>query len=85
MRPHVLGHVHYYLQVNIKPYNTTNPEVHPELSTMIGKVKNLTASAAPVSSNLTAAIQSAVANFLSTTSYLKVSKIFLFCSFGMMK
>jgi hypothetical protein len=73
--------------VNIKPYNSTNPEVHPELFTVIGEVNQLTASTTPVASNLTAAIQSAVASFLNTTtpSYLKVSKIFLICSFGMMK
>ena len=86
MCTHLLGHVHYYSQVNIKPYNSTNPEVHPELSTMIGEVNQLTASAAPVASNLTAAIQSAVANFLNTTpSYLNVSKILLISEFGVMK
>lgn len=75
-----------YIQVNINPYNSTNPEVHPELSTLIGKVKQLTPSAQPLASNLTAAIQSAVSNFLNTTttSYLKVSKIFLISNFGLM-
>ena len=75
-----------YIQVNINPYNSTNPEVHPELSTLIGKVKQLTPSAQPLASNLTAAIQSAVSNFLNTTttSYLKVSKIFLIFNFGLM-
>jgi len=45
---------------------------------VIGEVNQLTASTTPVASNLTAAIQSAVASFLNTTtpSYLKVIIVF---------